>query len=187
MNWKPASSLRPECRSQCSRRPVPQPRAPNRARDARSASWSRGGRGPEASRSWGVPRPAPGRGGHTNGGDHGSGRRKAPRAPGFLPGMTHGLPSARGRLARSATAGGDKGTTLAPVLASGILSSFSLSATSSQRRESISLFLHPVSINNLIAASAGGHTDPSTTASLSVLPRRRNSSSVRNRSRRRVL
>ena len=77
------------------------------------------------------------------------------------------------------------GTMRGPVLVSLNLNSPAVRSTSSQRRFSISLLRHPVSINNLIAATAGGQVVPS--ASCKTRPRRRYSSGVRNRSQGRIL
>ena len=104
--------------------------------------------------------------------------------PGFRPGMTHGLPSMRGKPERSFIAEGDKGTTLARLSwRPNSLNSLSSSATSSQRRHRISLFRHPVSMSSRRAVTADVDTPPPFSTSSNICPKRVNSPSVRNRSR----
>ncbi len=108
-------------------------------------------------------------------------------APGLPPGITQGLPDTRGRSVSTSTVAGDSGIARGPVLLLRSRNSYASKSTSSQRKVSISFFRHPVTISNRIAAIACADTPPTVEASLSTLPSRRNSPSVRNRSRLRAL
>ena len=89
----------------------------------------------------------------------------------------------RGSSSSTRAAAGDSGTMRAPVLESGRRSSPSSRSTCSHLSVTISLRRHPVSISRRNAAA--GYTGSVLSASISfrTSPRRRNSSSVRNRSR----
>ena len=102
---------------------------------------------------------------------------------GFWPGITQGLPGTRGSSASTFAAGGDSGTARGPVLLSRSLNSLASRSMSVRCRDRISLLRQPVSIRSRIADTAWTDTPPSVGASPRTSPRRRNSVSVRNRSR----
>ena len=103
--------------------------------------------------------------------------------PGFLPAITQGLSSSRGRDSRSRTAEGASDTDRPPVLVSGSRSSPVSRSTCSQGSFWISKKRHPVSKRRRIAATTESDSEPSRRASSRTCPSRANSSALRNRSR----
>ena len=150
-----------------------------------------------ACRSLAGPRRPSDRRWQSCGGGHGCADLRCRRASGCgtmgRAGRRDGCPASGRRIPRgcrsvrrmplsTAAAGSPRCTIFAPIFESGNRNSPRSRSTWSHRRERISPLRHPVSISNRIVAIASGDAKPSRSALRSAAPRRRYSSSDRNRS-----